>query len=141
MSEVAARPDIAQIASRTVGRPWSSFSFDCWEFVRVVYQEGYGIRLPKFPGVDGAVPGQGAAALAEARASGDWRPVCAPETGDAVTMGRISRPHHCGVYIATDRGPKVAHCDAPQGVALHSLRQLGVLGWSGLAFYRHRDRP
>lgn len=141
MSEVATRPAVAQIVNRLVGRPWSSFSFDCWEFVRAVYQEGYGIHLPKFPGVDGAVPGQGAAAVAQARAGGDWRQVSAPETGDAVTMGRISRPHHCGVYVASDRGPMVAHCDTAQGVACHNLRKLYALGWSGLTFYRHRDRP
>ena len=118
--------DLIAIINRHVGRPWSSQGFDCWAFVRAVYHEAYGILLPALPGVDGGDPLVAAHALAAMRSGGDWLPVlaCAAMSGDAVVLGKRDRPHHCGIWIASDGG-RVAHCDQAAGVCCQYGRKIG----------------
>lgn len=134
--------DLVAAVNRHVGRPWSPEGFDCWSFVRAVYDEAFGILLPVLLGVDGGDPLVAARAVVTVRSTGVWRQVepAAAQSGDVVTMGKRERPHHCGVWLAIDGG-RVAHCDAAGGVCCHSLHQLASLGWGGIAYYRHYLRP
>lgn len=134
--------DLVAVVNRHVGRPWCAQGFDCWAFVRAVYDEAFGIFLPVLPGVDSGDPLVAAHAVAAIRSTGVWREIApaAAVNGDAVVMGKRERPHHCGIWLEADGG-KVAHCDAAGGVCCHSLRQLATIGWGGLTFYRHHTRP
>jgi cell wall-associated NlpC family hydrolase len=133
--------DLAEVINRHIGRPWCAQGFDCWAFVRAVYDEAFGILLPVLPGVDGDDPTAAARAVETVKATGVWRdvPRADARAGDAVTMGKRSRPHHCGIWVPIDGG-LVAHCDTASGVCCQSLRQLASLGWGGITFHRHHLR-
>lgn len=132
--------DLHAVINKHVGRPWSAQGFDCWAFLRAVYDEAFGILLPVLPGIEGDDHRAAARAAAQAQASGDWILAAAPREGDAVLMGKRDRPHHCGVWLATGGGT-VAHCDQTGGVRCESMRHLAVIGWGSFTYHRHILRP
>jgi cell wall-associated NlpC family hydrolase len=130
--------DLIDIVVPFVGRAWEPPAFDCWQFLRLVYRQAYGIELHELGHVAGDTARDVPFAYTEA-GSGRWCPVLIPRDGDAVAMGRRERPHHVGIWLATDGG-LVAHCAEPLGVTVAPIRALAVVGWGSLKFYRHRDR-
>lgn len=121
-----------------VGRPWSPPTFDCYGFVRAVYRVAYDIDLPSLVHDAGDVRST-MASCAAALHDGPWLPVSVPMDGDVVVMGRMRHPFHCGAWLSDDGG-RIAHCCDPLGVVVQPMRAMVVAGWSGLRFYRHRDR-
>jgi cell wall-associated NlpC family hydrolase len=130
--------DLAAIVSRYVGHAWNPPAFDCWAFLRVVYGEAYAIELHTLGHLAGDVEKDVPFAYTEA-GSGRWCPLSIPRDGDAVAMGRRARPHHVGIWLATDGG-LVAHCAEPRGVTVAPLHVLRAQGWATFQFYRHKGR-
>jgi cell wall-associated NlpC family hydrolase len=97
-----------------IGTPWVAGLSDCWSFARRVWRQEFGWQVPAWEG-DPANLRAGMMALSGDRPG--WVPVAEATEGDAVLMGRSSRPCHVGVWITPPDGAGV----------LHALEQVGVV--------------
>lgn len=122
-------------AHKHLGRPWSAVGFDCWECVRAIYFDAYGIVLDQFQ-VD--TPGdhhETMTAIDSQKKTGKWELLPYPEDGCLAALGKRQWPHHIGVYLATDGG-KVVHCLEHIGCVIDSVSALRRNGWGFIQYYR-----
>ena len=107
---------------------------DCWGLVRLVYDDAFGICLPKIDTVDAmddaacvvAMPAEAARAWVEVGET-DLRP------GDVVLLSRFGRPRHVGVLIDP---PSYLHTEVGRGVSVRSLRD-PTCRYRPAGYYRH----
>jgi cell wall-associated NlpC family hydrolase len=132
---------IIAAAHKHLGRPWSAHGFDCWECVRAIYSDAFGIILPicQFAD-DGRNPASYRDAIAEHCASSIWVPIDRPDDGCVVAMGKREWPHHVGVYLLDGSG-RIAHCLENIGCCVDSVAMLRQSGWGFMRFYRFAGSP
>ena len=125
-------------AEAHIGMPWVAGHSDCWSFARRVWRERFGIEVPAL-GVDPGDLRGVRRAFHEGVEGGDWQMVEVPTEGDAVLMGRSSRPCHVGIWVSPDPDEAgVLHSVEGSGVIFTTPARLGPLGWRILGFYRRR---
>ncbi len=107
--------------------------FDCWGLLQYFYSYSHGLDLPDFPEVSRdnvreltRTIGAGAEA---------WQRVEKPQHLDAVTMSQNSAPHHVGIYIEDGGQQYILHAHKTSS-CLQTMRNIQVLGWRNLKFYR-----
>lgn len=117
-----------------IGDPWVAGEHDCWAFARRVWREQFGLDIPA---VD--VDSMNRMACVRAFAQHDercaWAKVDVPEEGDAVLMGKNTRPSHVGVWVDAGGGG-VLHCVEVSGVLYNTVQSLGFSGFRVLGYYR-----
>ena len=119
-----------------IGMPWVAGESDCWSFARKVWSARFGWSVPALP-IDPGNPRAVRAALSAPPEEAGWRPVKDPVEGDAVLMGRSTRPCHVGVWISPDPDqPGVLHSVEESGVIFTPPARLQLMGWRILGFYR-----
>jgi cell wall-associated NlpC family hydrolase len=128
--------DLNTIVQRHLGRPWNRNGFDCWQFVRSVYFEAYGVTLSNHGGIQLGDSNlrQVSDEMIRGVYSDGWMPVNTPQPGDLVLLGRREWPHHCGVWLEAGR---IAHNLEEMGVAIHHISTLRASGWGFVQTYRH----
>lgn len=108
-----------------VGRRWASED-NCWDMVREIYLQQFGIELPGHP----------AEALREVGSS--WRRLETPEDMCVVAMAATRKPlRHAGIYLASEGG-LVLHCARPFSVVT-PLNRLSLHGYGRAEFYKYED--
>jgi cell wall-associated NlpC family hydrolase len=117
-----------------VGKPWAAIDNNCWDFVRLIWREHFGLEVP-------AVDVDAYSRLACCRALSahdhrhEWVEVETPADGDAVLMGRSKLMAHVGVFVAG----RVLHCLEGHGVVWQRLSDVKLSGLKNILFYRHRE--
>ena len=121
--------------NKYIGQPWEARTHDCWGFFRNVQRDVFGRDVPA---VD--VTSYRAAAKAALMANHPhrlaWQEITRAELqdGDGVRMASTGNPGHVGIWVDIDGG-RVAHCDEPFGVMVHSLDRLAD-EYRDIRFYR-----
>lgn len=126
-------------ASSLIGLPWENggqgpYAFDCWGFVRHIYQTQRGENLP-IVAVDANQPLATRHAFAkESAAAAGWVRVDPAERNDfdVVLLTQARHPDHVGLWI----GGRMLHCVRGAGVIYQSDAALRVSGWTIVAAYR-----
>ena len=97
-------------AGRYVGTPWRPPQWTCWQLVRTVYREQFGLALPAFTGID-----VDDVRLIEATIHGqrEWRCIVAGEAfrdgdrthdvGDVAVINQMGHDSHVGVMLGSAR--------------------------------------
>lgn len=117
-----------------IGTPWVAGESDCWHFARRVWREQFGLDVP-------AVDVDATSRLVSARAFAghdeyqSWQSVSAPREGDAVVMGKNSRPSHVGIWV-DDNGGAILHSLEHAGVVCTPISALPSVGMRVLGYYR-----
>jgi len=126
---------MAHWAEALIGLPWVAGERDCWSFFRDVQAQQYGRAVPAV-----ALADYSAQALIRAVAGhperARWAQVAQPADGDAVLMGRSSRPGHVGVWVQ-DLG-RVLHCAEGAGVLCQDVASLRLNGWGHITYWTPR---
>ena len=107
--------------------------YDCWNFVRWIWRDHYGIDMPALP-----TPGDMTEQLrlfATNVSELGWKQVAEPKNGDGVLFVRAKAGIHVGIYIGDLSPPRVLHND-DGGPKLHMFSHLESLRWSW-RFYRY----
>lgn len=126
-------------ATKFIGLPWAygargPHEFDCWNFVRHVQKDHFGIDMPE---VDYHDDWKSAAEnLSHHEERRNWTQVDKAQEGDVVLMARSRLPVHIGICITANRQSGVIHCVRGQGVVFQPFGSLTVAGWGSLQFYR-----
>ena len=131
-------PALIQAAHRHLGRPWNPYGFDCWECVRAIYWDAFGIQLATYGGHQ--EPTTARRTILEEAASGRWQEIASPIDGCVVLMGKRTWPHHIGVYLDADGG-RIVHCLEHVGCIIDQVRSLSKAGWGFMKFYKRTDAP
>lgn len=118
-----------------LGRPWSAHGFDCWECVRAIYFDAYGITLAQFQIETPGDHHETMTAIDEQKKTGKWEMLGYPEDGCFVAIGKREWPHHIGIYLAIDGG-KIVHCLENIGCVVDSVSSLKISGWGFMQFYK-----
>ncbi|EJW12728.1 hypothetical protein A33M_1698 [Rhodovulum sp. PH10] len=125
----------AAYVDRLINAPWTRDGRHCWRLVADVQRDLFGRALP--PVLDaGCGGGEGRryrrGLFAQHAERGRWHEVGRPVHGAVALMRRRAAVEgdyeHAGVWLELDGGG-VLHTDAPHGVVLDSLRDLGARGW------------
>ncbi len=125
-------------AEKYIGLPWENGGqgpdeFDCWGFVRHVYQAERGIHLPILA-IDADKPLAIRHAIASEKASEAWKEVdyLQPEDFDVMLLSKAHHPDHCGVWV----NGALLHCIREAGVVYQNRQSLYRSGWNVVAVYR-----
>lgn len=126
-------------AIQLIGLPWENGAqgpdaFDCWGFVRHVYQTQRGEVLPSVA-VDADLPLAARHAFAKGAADATgWVRVDAAERQDfdVVLLTQARHPDHVGIWF----GGRLLHCVRGAGVIYQNDSALRMAGWSVVATYR-----
>lgn len=114
-------------------------AFDCWSMLALIEKRLFGreveIGLPRGTmrrsEILRAFAGEGSAAAMHAQ----WRRrEGKPQHGDGVLMSHKAAPHHCGVFLALDRGV-IAHHAEHGGFCVDTPVQLRLAGYADLTFF------
>lgn len=130
-------------AIQYIGLPWAfgqagPHAYDCWNFVRLVYNRHFNIDLPVVEYT--ADWKDSAKKLQDPEARREWRKVDKPQEGDAVMMARSRYPIHIGLWINANGTQGVLHCLERVGVHFTSQNLIRSSGWGSLEYYRHASR-
>ncbi len=131
---------------RYVGTPWRPPQWTCWQLVRTVYREQWGVALPAFSGLGDAISKE-EARLIEAtihQEHMDWRCVVSGEAfregdrahdvGDVVVLNQMGRDSHVGVMVSPTR---VLHVQATANTHVTDLMRMEWIS-RVTGIYRHR---
>lgn len=123
-------------AGQYVGIDWVAGESDCWMLARRIWREQFELDVPV---IDAAAHSMFASMreFAGHQEYTNWHQVEVPEEGDAVLMGKSSRPSHVGIWSKADDG--VVHSVKGSGVILSRLSALHGMGLRVLAFYRRNN--
>lgn len=130
--------DLTAIVNKYIGRPWNRNGFDCWQFVRAIYFDAYGITLSDHGGIQLSKNSlkQVSDEMVRGVYSDGWLPVSKPQPGDLALLGRREWPHHCGIWLD---GELIAHNAEDLGVIVSRQTALKASGWGFFNSYRHGD--
>lgn len=115
--------------TRYIGLPYHNKErLDCWQLLRLVYNNELGIHLPELPGVE------------DARFFSRWAELEWPVEFCAVGMTRKETIHHVGVWTMADGG-RIVHCWDGMPVVADTRKTLKLRGLRVVQFYglHHRD--
>jgi cell wall-associated NlpC family hydrolase len=123
-----------------IGKPWQSGhqgpdAFDCWGLLVWVYQQRYGIELPRIAVAEGSVREQVRAFHAHPERA-HWQNIEKPEEGDALLLRQSRHPIHVGIWIDANGEAGVLHALQGSGVVFQNLNSLQISGWSVEGIYR-----
>jgi cell wall-associated NlpC family hydrolase len=118
-----------------IGEPWTPVENNCWTFARRVWRERFSLDVALLD-VNGLDRRSSVQAFRDSSELGQWAAVLHPADGDAVLMGKSSRPSHVGIYVAG----RVLHCLEKAGVVYQDVTSLNASGLRVLGYYRHRSR-
>jgi cell wall-associated NlpC family hydrolase len=131
---------LIQAAHKHLGRPWNANGFDCWECVRAIYSDAFGIILPTVPLGEGADVVRYRDAITEHTTGKAFVEIAKPVDGCIVAMGKREWPHHVGVYIKADAG-RIVHCLEHAGCTIDYVAMLRGNGWGYMRFYQVAGVP
>lgn len=122
-------------ASKYIGQPYRAGLFNCWDFVRQVYGNEYGIILNHIP-VDETNLKQLMTTVKTTSEHKNWRPVKQIQEGDLLLMRQSKHPIHVGIWVNIDGGG-VLHCIKDSGVVFQTKQSLQLSGWKIEKGYRY----
>ncbi len=155
MVSVVRGAGVTPAASRNValnsflGKPWVANAkgpdaYDCWHLAVAVSAALYGRVLPLL-----AMPADPSWAwmidtIRTHPERDNWRelpltPLVTALDGAIVLMARMTRPAHCGVWLAPER--RIIHADPTLGVVVESPQDLVASGWRRLRYYEPLTVP
>lgn len=130
--------DAGHWATALIGKPWQNGAqgpdaFDCWGFVRHVYQTQRGVVLPVL-NINADQPLAIRHAIAGEKSSALWQPVAADALADfdVVLLSKAQHPDHVGVWASG----ALLHCIRVAGVVHQTRQSLRQSGWNLVACYR-----
>lgn len=129
-----------------LGKPWQAVpnppeSYNCGELVRAIYRNELGIKLPAIL-IENARNRRQCIDAMKPDLFGFWPLSIAGKHRDfdLVLLGRKSQLSHCGLIVNTNEGEKILHCPEAQcGVCLDNIRELELMGFPLINFYRHKN--
>ena len=122
-------------SEKYIGQPYRAGFFNCWDFVRQVYKNEYGISLNHIP-VDETNLKQLMTTVKTTSEHKNWRSVKQVEEGDLLLMRQSKHPIHVGVWVNIDGGG-VLHCIKNSGVVFQNKQSLQLSGWKIEKVYRY----
>ena len=121
-------------ATKYIGLPYRAGFFNCWDFVRKVYRDEFGINLPEFPvDVDNL-----RALIKTVKAKSEsqlWQQVKTPKEGTIVLLRQSRHPIHVGIWLEIDGGG-VLHNERTMGVVFQNTHSLNASGWQVAGYYQ-----
>ena len=113
---------------------------NCWGFVRRCFREHCGITMPVI-NVSESMPDNAfnRQAIRKVVEASGWYPTSASEPKDmdiALMWGAVGR--HVGIIVKANSTMNLLHCERGQGVILTQLRDLNLLGFHSLTYWRKK---
>lgn len=107
---------------------------NCWTFVREVYLNELGIKLPEFATIFIGDVASIVRTMKVESESPHWQKVEEPHEFAIVAMSKSQYIHHVGVWTNQDRG-KVIHTYEQDPVVANNKLQLKRMGFQRIEFY------
>lgn len=123
-----------------IGIPWvygaqGPEAYDCWNFIRKIQLDHFGIDVPV---VEYSDQREVSAHLLHNPELDRWTLVDAPQEGDIVMMARAKIPAHVGIWITANSRAGVLHCLEGMGVVFTASNMIRNSGWGSLKYYRRK---
>lgn len=126
-----------------LGHPWRANAkgpdaYDCWHLAVAVSAALFDRTLPAL-----AMPADPSwhwmiDTIRTHPERAQWRecpagPLVTARDGAIVLMARMTRPAHCGVWLALEK--RIIHADPDHGSVCETLQEVKERGWRGLRYY------
>ncbi|CAB4122147.1 Endopeptidase, NLPC/P60 domain containing protein [uncultured Caudovirales phage] len=128
-------------ANEYMGITWSNGGnskqegFDCWNLVRTIQREQFGIDVPVID-VDAYKIKDCVVAFSTHGELKNWDKVEVPQEGDCVLMSQNKRPTHIGVWL-DEQGGGIIHSVQGVGVIFTTESHIQSMNYNVLGYYRY----